>query len=70
MAKSKVQFQKGYNLFEFLNCYGSEVQCEKALFAWRFPQGFVCPECTNKTFASGKACHACCNAITAAISVH
>ncbi len=29
MAKSKVQFQKGYSLFEFLKDYGSEAQCEK-----------------------------------------
>ncbi len=54
MAKSKVQFQKGYSLFEFLKDYGSEAQCEKALFAWRFPHGFVCPECANKTFCQLK----------------
>ena len=24
-------------------------QCENALFTWRFPNGFVCPECANKT---------------------
>ncbi len=49
MAKSKVQFQKGYSLFEFLKDYGTEAQCENALFTWRFPNGFVCPECANKT---------------------
>lgn len=49
MAKSKVQFQKGFSLFEFLKDYGTEVQCENALFTWRFPHGFVCPECANKT---------------------
>ncbi|WP_376869163.1 transposase [Aeromonas veronii] len=49
MAKSKVQFQKGYTLFEFLKDYGAEAQCENALLAWRFPNGFVCPECANKT---------------------
>ncbi|MGU5598132.1 transposase, partial [Aeromonas caviae] len=49
MAKSKIQFQKGYSLFEFLKDYGTEAQCENALFTWRFPNGFVCPECANKT---------------------
>ncbi len=48
MAKSKIQFQKGYSLFEFLKDYGTEAQCENTLFTWRFPNGFVCPECANK----------------------
>ncbi len=26
MAKSKIQFQKGYSLFEFLKDYGTEAQ--------------------------------------------
>ena len=34
MAKSKVQFQKGYSLFEFFRDYGTEAQCENALFTW------------------------------------
>ena len=38
MAKSKIQFQKGYSLFEFLKDYGTEAQCENALFTWRFPK--------------------------------
>jgi len=42
MAKSKIQFQKGYSLFEFLKDYGTEAQCENALFTWRFPNGHVC----------------------------
>nr|WP_234932838.1 ISAs1 family transposase [Aeromonas caviae] len=49
MAKSKVQFQKGYSLFDFFKDYGTEAQCENALLAWRFPNGFICPECANKT---------------------
>ncbi len=55
MAKSKVQFQKGYSLFEFFKDYGTEEQCENALLAWRFPHGFVCPECANKTFCRLKS---------------
>jgi transposase-like protein len=45
MPRNKVQFQKGMSLSEFLERYGTEAQCEAALFAWRWPQGFVCPEC-------------------------
>jgi transposase-like protein len=45
MPKNEVQFQRGMSLSDFLAQYGSEAQCEQALFAWRWPQGFVCPEC-------------------------
>ena len=34
MAKSKIQFQKGYSLFEFLKDYGTEAQCAYS-HAWR-----------------------------------
>ncbi|MFQ2690431.1 transposase, partial [Aeromonas caviae] len=54
MAKSKVQFQKGYSLFDFFKDYGTEAQCENALLAWRFPNGFICPECANKTCCQGE----------------
>ena len=30
---------------EFLDRYGTEAQYGEALFEWRWPQGFVCPEC-------------------------
>ena len=45
MAKNRVQFQKAMSLRQFMDVYGSEVQCQQALFAWRWPQGFVCPAC-------------------------
>lgn len=45
MAKNRVQFQKGLSLTEFLGKYGSETPCAAALFDWRWPRGFVCPEC-------------------------
>lgn len=45
MSKNKVQFQRGMSLSEFLAQYGTEAQCRAALFAWRWPRGFVCPEC-------------------------
>jgi len=43
--KNKIQFQKGYSLTEFIADYGSEEMCQKALFQWRWPQGYVCPKC-------------------------
>lgn len=45
MPKNSVQFQRSMSLSEFLQRYGTDVQCEQALFAWRWPPGFVCPEC-------------------------
>lgn len=50
MAKNQVQFQRGYSLFEFMDDYGTEEKCEKALFRWRFPNGYVCRECGNTTY--------------------
>jgi len=32
MPKNKIQFQKGLSLPKFLNSYGTETQCEKALY--------------------------------------
>jgi hypothetical protein len=46
MAMNKVQFQKSLSMQEFLDHYGSVEQCEQceqALKAWRWQQGFVCP---------------------------
>ena len=45
MPRSKVQFQKGMSLVDFLARYGTEAQCAQALYAWRWPDGFVCPGC-------------------------
>ncbi len=45
MPKNKIQFQKGLSLPRFLNSYGTEKQCEKALYSMRWPQGLVCPDC-------------------------
>ncbi|MBI3372373.1 MAG: IS1595 family transposase [Betaproteobacteria bacterium] len=45
MPKNKVQFQRGMSLPEFMDRYGTKERCEQALFAWRWPGGFVCPEC-------------------------
>lgn len=45
MAKNQVQFQKGLSLKQFLSEYGTEDQCHDALVQWRWPKGFVCPQC-------------------------
>lgn len=45
MPQNKVQFQKGLSLAEFMRQYGDEERCAAALFRWRWPQGFVCPQC-------------------------
>ena len=53
--KNKVQFQKGYSLFEFMKDYGTEEQCRKALFQYRWPQGYICPECGGQSYCTLKA---------------
>jgi transposase-like protein len=45
MAKNKVQFQVGMSLPRFQQLYGDESRCRAALEAWRWPSGFVCPQC-------------------------
>jgi hypothetical protein len=56
MAINAIQFQKSLSLQPFLKQYGSEEQCQQALYRLRWPQGFVCPECGNTT---GCALHSC-----------
>jgi len=48
MAINKIQFQKGLSLSGFLNQYGTELQCEAALIAMRWPQGYQCARCACK----------------------
>lgn len=55
MAKNKIQFQQGLSLPEFLTQYGSEEQCRKALFQWRWPHGFKCPECGHDKYCTLKS---------------
>lgn len=45
MAMNRIQFQQGLSMPEFLNDYGTESQCEQALEAVRWPEGFHCPRC-------------------------
>lgn len=50
MAQNKVQFQKGLSIQEFFIRYGTEKQCRNALKRARWPAGYVCSECGNKTY--------------------
>ena len=52
MALNRIQFQKGLSLPEFLKRYATSEQCEDALVASRWPQGFVCPRCESTRFAA------------------
>lgn len=49
MARNPIQFQPGLSLPAFLKQYGTEAQCQEALFQHRWPKGFVCPDCGNTT---------------------
>jgi ribosomal protein L37AE/L43A len=45
MPMNRIQFQPGLSMREFQRQYGSDEQCEAALFASRWPSGWVCPRC-------------------------
>jgi len=45
MAMNRIQFQPGLSMPGFLKDYGTEAQCEQALEAARWPDGFRCPHC-------------------------
>jgi transposase-like protein len=47
MAMNRVQYQAGLPMLEFFDNYGSREQCEDLVRAWRWPQGFVCPRCSQ-----------------------
>ena len=50
MSKNLIQFQPGISLQEFTTQYGTEEQCYQALFKWRWPNGFECPECGHNRY--------------------
>jgi len=50
MPINKVQNQQGYSLFGLIENYGTEEQCEDALFKWCWPNGFVCLACQDTRF--------------------
>lgn len=50
MTYSPSQFQKGLSMVEFQRRHGTEEKCAEALFASRWPKGFVCPECGGPAY--------------------
>jgi len=50
MSMNAIQFQRGLSLAQFQAQYGSEPQCERALVAARWPQGFRCAHCGCKRY--------------------
>ena len=48
MPMNTIQFQRGLSLPHFVQLYGSEHQCEQALIAARWPNGWHCPRCNCK----------------------
>ncbi len=45
MPMNRIQFQAGLSMREFQRQYATEEQCESALFASRWPQGWRCARC-------------------------
>ncbi|HOC11957.1 MAG TPA: transposase, partial [Thermomonas sp.] len=43
MAMNYVQFQPGLSMAQFIQQYGTEAKCYRALYRTRWPQGFRCP---------------------------
>ncbi len=48
MSINPVQFQRGLSMNEFIQRYGTEAKCYRALYRWRWPQGFRCPCCGER----------------------
>ncbi len=45
MKTNRVEFKRRENISSFLARYGTNDQCETALFQTRWPDGYRCPEC-------------------------
>lgn len=50
MAQNLIQFQPGLSWQQFQRQYGTEAQCEQALVAARWPQGWRCAHCRSNGF--------------------
>ncbi|MCL1553098.1 transposase, partial [Xanthomonas nasturtii] len=48
MGINIVQFQPGLSMSEFVDGYGTEAKCYRALYRWRWPTGFCCPQCEGR----------------------
>jgi len=61
VARNKIQFQRGLSETGFAELYASEEQCRGALEQWRWPNGFICPECgaTKSSFLAPRRLYQC-----------
>lgn len=57
MARNTVQFQKGMSDAQFIENFGTEEQCQGAVFSWRWPNGFKCPTCQGEVYSEIKSRH-------------
>lgn len=48
MSINPIQFQPGLSMTEFIQRYGTEAKCYRALYQWRWPKGFRCPACGKR----------------------
>ena len=48
MAINRVQFQTGLSMVEFMQQYGTEAKCYRALYRARLPHGSRCPVCHER----------------------
>ena len=67
--KAKSNSRKATACLSFSQDYGTEAQCENALFTWRFPNGFVALNVQQDLLSPEKAAIAG-NAITAVTRCH
>lgn len=81
MSINRTQFQTGLSLPDFVKLYGTEPQCEAALVASRWPNGWRCSRCaSSRSFqtknGSGRAlweCFVCgyqCSSIVGTVMEH
>ena len=48
MGTNAVQFQAGLSMAAFIQQYGTEAKCYRALYRSRWPKGFRCPKCEKR----------------------
>lgn len=64
MPINAVQFQHVLSMVEFVAQYGMEAKCYRALYLSRWPQGFRCPACANRSRSrfhrDGRVYYKCC----------
>ena len=52
MSMNLIQFQPGLSLSDFIQRFGTEAKCRRALYKARWPEGFRCPACGDRRRSS------------------